>query len=114
MRKITTEKVYFTKRKCYKCGKRILFTKNKHSILCDKCYDMAQKTSTLVAFPKNYSSKKYKRVREELISIAGRCALCGTKKSLTAHHIGGQTNLGLTCLCDDCHKAYERWHKNRY
>lgn len=110
MKLLTTKNVYFNHKKCYKCGKRIMLTQYKHGILCDECTEKAKKTRTLTKFPKDYSSRKYIRLKKELIKLAGCCALCGSKKSLTAHHIGGQENIGLTCLCDECHKTYELWN----
>lgn len=100
-------------KKCYRCGKRIGYTSAKKQIFCANCLKEVSTTSSLKKAPKNYRSSRYRRLKKELIEIAGHCALCGTKKNLTAHHIGGQENIGLTCLCDECHKAYEAWNMEK-
>lgn len=99
--------------KCYKCQKLTLFTK-KRKVLCKECHKNAI-IKTEGKFPKYVNGKHnttfaMREQRRRVIKKLGRCQLCGTTENLTAHHIGGSTELGLTCLCETCHKAYENWH----
>ena len=100
--------------KCYKCGKITFFTR-KRKILCPKCHDYAT-IKTDGKFPKNTDGDttfSTRLQRRNIIKKQGRCQLCGSTHNLTAHHIGGSTELGLTCLCQTCHRAYEHWQQTR-
>lgn len=101
--------------KCYKCGKRTYFTK-KRKALCKACQDCATikvegKYPKYVDGDNGRTTFGMRAQRRRVIKKLGRCQLCGATSNLTAHHIGGSTELGLTCLCETCHRAYERWHR---
>lgn len=113
MKILTLKTGYWHSRRCIKCNRIIGFTEKKKQIVCDECYKEVRITAS-AKYPKGNArhatrvdTQKYKQLRKELIEIAGHCALCGSKSNLTAHHIGGQTNIGLTCLCQRCHDMYE-------
>ena len=102
----TTEKHHLIRLgKCWKCGKFSVFFRSR-AALCRKC---ALKCSSLEVDPLPRNTYRYKRARRKLIREVGMCQLCGKTTKLTAHHIGGKPNLGLTCLCVGCHQAYEHW-----
>lgn len=103
--------------RCYKCGRLTIITK-KRKALCLRCHAKATYKTT-GKFPKYIDGTKNKTTfamreqRRRVISKLKRCQLCGTTENLTAHHIGGSTELGLTCLCETCHRAYENWNRER-
>ena len=99
--------------KCYKCGRYTVFTR-KRAMLCPRCSDKA--TPKLPPFPKDTAGLgrmgnfKYRRARAKAIKEHPYCQLCGATSNLTAHHVGGRMDIGLTILCKECHQAYESWH----
>ena len=101
--------------RCYKCGKITIFTRRR-KILCHKCQEQA-KIKTNGKYPKESidgdTTFSTRMQRRRIIKKQGRCQLCGSTENLTAHHIGGSTELGLTCLCSTCHRAYEHWQQTR-
>ena len=101
--------LYFKPRRCFRCEKRAFLAVRKTQVLCNKCRQTALKTE-VDPFPKNYSSMKYRVQKAKLFKKVGMCELCGSTENLSAHHIGGRADLGLTCLCLECHRAYEKWN----
>ena len=55
--------------------------------------------------------KKKDARRKRVIEAHPYCALCGTTKQLTTHHVGGMKH--LTVLCEPCHSNYERQRQKR-
>lgn len=97
--------------RCYKCSRFTYFTKRR-KVLCKRCHQQAT-VQTTGTYPKE-STYYIRRQRRRVIKKLKRCQLCGTTENLTVHHIGGSTELGLTCLCRTCHSAYERWQQIRH
>lgn len=94
--------------RCFKCNKLTIFTR-KRAILCKKCHKQASYTANMQDVTKDYNSPYYRKKQKKIIAEQKWCQLCGTTENLTAHHIGGREDRGLVCLCDTCHKAYEKW-----
>lgn len=100
--------------RCYRCDRFTYFTRQRKA-LCKRCHQRAT-IPTTGTYPKHVDNHKHRTTffireqRRRVIRKLKRCQLCGATTDLTAHHIGGSTELGLTCLCRTCHCAYERWH----
>lgn len=59
------------------------------------------------------SSPAWLEKKERLISAAGKCQLCGGKKSLLVHHnsyanIFNEPDEDLIVLCRSCHRLFHR------
>lgn len=93
---------------CPDCGKLVLIVRHPKSVHCNKCHKKNNRKNNKInrkARLKHHYHGNYgwtKRV--------GFCALCGSREHLTAHHVGGGA-YALTCLCDECHQAYEFWNQ---
>lgn len=98
--------------KCVKCRKLAVFTR-KRAALCPVCQFNASYTADMLHVTKNYRAYSYRNKRKKIIAEQKWCQLCGSKKNLTAHHVGGREDLGLVCLCSECHNAYEHWHREK-
>ena len=107
---IKIQLLYYHPHRCFKCGRWIGLSPRKKQVICNECYKEVKFTAS-AKFPKDKhlyaDARVYNKLRKEVIGLAGHCALCGSKENLTVHHIGGRTDIGLTCLCRDCHDKYE-------
>ena len=73
---------------------------------------MLSKYANPISYQKYISSSQWKKLRREVISLAGfRCILCGSKHNLVVHHLrypkilGEETLDMLQCLCENCHNV---------
>lgn len=107
-----TRKRFIKPRICPDCKRFTLIAKHYLENRCVKC--SRKKNNRRARF--RPSAKKYKsgywKVQKQCVA-RGYCQLCGATDNLTAHHVGGGSDKPLTCLCDTCHQAYERWNLKR-
>ena len=98
--------------KCFKCRKYTFFTR-KRALLCKECTYNASFSRDMTHVTKDRESLEYKMKRKKIIEQQKWCQLCGSTENLTAHHVGGRNDLGLVCLCHECHQAYEIWRQRK-
>ena len=97
---------------CVKCNSLTFFTR-KRAALCPTCQYSASYIADMLHVTKDYKSYQYRKKQKKIIAEQKWCQLCGSTKNLTAHHVGGREDLGLVCLCHECHQAYESWNRRK-
>ncbi len=64
-------------------------------------------------------SKKWKKIRKEMLEKFPFCNKCGTKEKLTVHHLnyknlGKETSMDLLVLCKKHHDNVHRYNINPF
>lgn len=99
--------MFFKVRFCPDCGKLCFFARHPKANRCKLCRGRKHHKKQGKRRWKHYSQKGYGRIRKQTVA-QGYCSLCGSTENLQCHHVGGGRQ-HYTCLCADCHQAYERW-----
>ena len=118
------KKLFIKPRICPECGRFAIFGTWWTSQRCHKCHEVRKrKKKTARNHLKRKLNRKqhgfkygsaYQSARKRTINAHPYCALCGATDNLTTHHVGGGDDIhNMTVLCDECHQAYERWHKKK-
>ena len=95
---------YFKPRRCPDCHCIAFFCRNWGSQRCTPCHNRRRRK---IQGRKQLYKHGYQKRRKRVIAAHPYCALCGTTKQLTTHHVGGGMEY-LTVLCEPCHSNYER------
>lgn len=108
-----TRRCYIKPGLCPTCHKPRIFVEHPDAVHCEECRRKIHRKANKMKFHERTGDKrngyKWQKKRAKCVSI-GYCQLCGTTHNLTAHHVGGGSDLPMTCLCSDCHDNYERYN----
>lgn len=113
------KKLYLKPRICPECKRICLIAENYASERCEGCHKHHRHQIKRIKARAKFGNRHGKytssyRAKQKKCVALGYCQLCGATENLTAHHIGGDlSHKRLTCLCEECHSAYERWNLKR-
>jgi hypothetical protein len=102
------KKCFIKLRICPECGKRCWIAGHPKAERCRKCHKKRKRNSKAHKQRRKQKFGAEKRANRRFCEKVGYCELCGATENLTAHHVGGCCD-NKTCLCENCHQAYERW-----